>query len=299
MNTCAKQHSCGGCKISANHLHNTLTKNNKKIPVGGLRKSRAFTLIELLVVIAIIAILAAMLLPALSKAKDKAIRAQCMSNLHQIGIGLQNYSGDNNNKLPAFPAGTGTTRVNDVPLNAGNQMLQVVGGKKVFYDPGKNYLYGDDWAFASPTNFWDFNTDPNTGWHVTGYAFIMGGANSEINPVAQNTSILPESSPNPNYNPFDPSQPKNVVVGVSQRELIACATMSKQQHVANSARYTTADNSYTDIPGQNGWPHEGSPHLNGAFPAGGNVGFKDLHVEWRKFSDMSQWAVSPSPSFWW
>lgn len=69
-------------------------------PISRLRP--AFTLIELLVVVGIIALLAAILLPVISKAKEQGRATACLSNLRQVGLALQLYTQDNNNRLPVM-----------------------------------------------------------------------------------------------------------------------------------------------------------------------------------------------------
>jgi prepilin-type N-terminal cleavage/methylation domain-containing protein len=128
----------------------------------GLPRRTAFTLIELLVVISIVAILTALLLPALASAKVAGQKAACLSNLHQIGIALQGYANENEGNIPYGPqappftspanfypaTGTPTSLLSlqsGAPVGLGLLLQDLLAGTpKVLFCPGADQLMDAD-----------------------------------------------------------------------------------------------------------------------------------------------------------
>ena len=218
--------------------------------------ARAFTLVELLVVVGIIALLIAILIPALRKVREQAVRTECAGLMHQWATALTAYAAQNKGMFPDNTRGAQCSWVSEeVKGFLAEFMVEMQGWSRT--DPGRD---GRPDPTCCPAQFWHRSVrerqDPGTGTLLLGYFYLPHQSLT----AAGNLGVA-------NYTPAGEGWVTRKKFGGPDRhapvmmDMIQCGTVGDWGAAG----------------------HVWSSHVKGNFPTGGNFLFEDGRVEWRDY----------------
>jgi Tfp pilus assembly protein PilE len=227
-----------------------------------------FTLVELAVVVFMMGVLAALLLPALSTAKEKSRRAVCQSNIHQLLTVLWTFANENEDRLPNAADNRGyyhSIRLSDETFT---NLVQLAGSSNIFYCP--NIVFS-----ATPNSVMQY--DPKYGY-VIGYSYLAdaiettskGDANW-TSPTKITDSPTNELIADANY--WTPSQTSGSFP----------SAMKVAPHSAMGAAISRGTSFTVGLTGNT------SAQIGAA---GGNIGYLDMSVNWRNIRQMGSYTAS-------
>src|SRR5215471_16156050 len=246
--------------------------------VGALR--RGFTLIELLVVIAIIAILAALLLPALTYAKERARRANCKNSLHQFGLAAIMYGDDHQQVLPSGASNVGADDDHLPVLSSAtsNALVQYTTDKRLFHCPSFAAYFIKEQPLRNP--------DEQAYGYIVGYNYHGGHINTPWPALVQAHWVSPQKL----------TDPSSLVLLSDMNDWSPGYTQSFAPHGRGGPVFMSGDD-YSNRAADGA-----SSSDIGA--AGGNVGLLDGSVAWKNVKQMKtyrgsqQWGLSGCWAMW-
>jgi len=259
-------------------------------------RKKGFTLIELLVVIAIIAVLMGILLPALSKVREQAKQKSCATRVRQHVLATTMYADENKGNLPC-PTTSGSW-LQDLAITTVMFMLKTGLTREMFYCPSnENHQKYNDFFWEFNNNSWDgrkFTNYTSGSFVCSGYMYIL--------------ELTASAGKRPTIVAYRTDTDKKIWLKTNRekmpslREVVVDSVMGVRQAGKNYGR------NFAEVPGGIYSAHQvydDSSHLRGRMePIGGNCGFLDGHVEWRRFNpELASGVAVPrygdAPGFFW